>query len=474
MKPNILWLTLESVRADHTSVYGYHKNTTPFLEKISQRAEATVLDPMIASSMWTPASTASMLTGTYLSTHQLGQDGKAKHPLPAHLNTLPELLGNHGYQTALFGANGYISTETGLTRGFDHVDSPVLRKHHFTECNSQSVDAAKAALQSIRQTTNFSIERILANIKRADNFLAHRVQRYIKNQSHTQIPFFAYAHIPSPHHQYEPVNWYKDQFLRDTSMSNEEAEQLCQYIYDGGSEQIKTHMADGLDLSGDEWRAIKGLYDAEIRHVDDVIQKIVTTAESASDGPLIAIIVGDHGDLFGERGLIGHNLVLHDGLTVVPGIVLGIDNIREDNQTISQHIDLSYTVAKLTDTLTDQFEGRDLRDAKRTYAISQRGVAHLDAYTKHNSNFDITQFFKAPFTAVRTHTHKLLRNDTKTVLYETHSENNPTDIDSHSGTVSELIDVIKTEDITWKKSTEEQFEYDRETADRLRELGYLT
>ena len=77
MKPNILWLTLESVRAGHTSVYGYHKNTTPFLEKISQRAEATVLDPMIASSMWTPASTASMLTGTHLSTHQLGQDGKA-------------------------------------------------------------------------------------------------------------------------------------------------------------------------------------------------------------------------------------------------------------------------------------------------------------------------------------------------------------------------------------------------------------
>lgn len=233
-------------------------------------------------------------------------------------------------------------------------------------------------------------------------------------------------------------------------------------------------MANGLDLSDDEWRAIKGLYDAEIRHVDDVVQRIVTTAESASDGPLIAIIVGDHGDLFGERGLIGHNLVLHDGLTVVPGIVLGIDNIREDNQTISQHIDLSYTIANITDTLTDQFEGRDLRDAKRTYAISQRGVAHLDAYTKHNSNFDITQFFKAPFTAVRTHTHKLLHNDTKTVLYETHSENNPTDIDSHSGTVSELIDVIKTEDITWKKSTEEQFEYDRETADRLRELGYLT
>ncbi len=85
------------------------------------------------------------------------------------------------------------------------------------------MDAAKAALQSIRQTTNFSIERILANIKRADNFLAHRVQRYIKSQSDTQTPFFSYAHIPSPHHQYEPVNWYKDQFLRDTSMSNEEA-----------------------------------------------------------------------------------------------------------------------------------------------------------------------------------------------------------------------------------------------------------
>jgi len=86
-RPNILWLSLESVRADHTSLYGYTRDTTPFLRELSNRRDATILDPMIAASNWTPASTASMLTGTHLSTHQVGQDGTANHSLPSEIKT---------------------------------------------------------------------------------------------------------------------------------------------------------------------------------------------------------------------------------------------------------------------------------------------------------------------------------------------------------------------------------------------------
>ena len=116
--PSILWLSLESVRADHTSLCGYARRTTPFLESLSQEPTAVTFDPMIASSMWTPASTASLLTGTHLSTHQLGQDGRAEYPPSSALDTLPERLSDVGYQTALFTANDYISSKTGLSRGF--------------------------------------------------------------------------------------------------------------------------------------------------------------------------------------------------------------------------------------------------------------------------------------------------------------------------------------------------------------------
>lgn len=471
--PSVLWLSLESVRADHTSLYGYNRQTTPYLESLSERSDATKIDPMISASMWTPASTASLLTGTHMSTHQVGQDGKGEYPLPSSIKTLPNLLSDAGYQTALFSTNPFISSSTGLDQGFDYIENASLTKNNFSSVDTLAWDSIKTALTSLITQPTLSPGNAKKYLSRRSNtLLEYRVSRWFNGAVDPEKPFFAYAHIPSPHHPYRPVDRFLDEFSSNLEISASEARNRVCEIFDG-TDAIKKQMHNGLEFSDETWGAIKTLYDAEIRHADYTAKQIVKKAEKESERPLIIIIVGDHGELFDEYGLIGHNLVLHDGVTRVPGLVVGIDDVCDPKNVVTQHIDLTYTVASLTDVVNDQLQGRDLRDPHRPYAISQRGVAHLDTYTKYGEGFDPSRFFKSPFTSIRTPEYKLLLNESRTVLYDLPDEE--TDIsDKNPDIVTELSSHLDREEIIWSDPKREQIEYDTSTKNRLRDLGYIT
>jgi uncharacterized sulfatase len=284
-------------------------------------------------------------------------------------------------------------------------------------------------------------------------------------------PFFAYAHVQSPHHPYQPSK----KFLTDLSPGIDgnvsEALHRVGEIYDG-SAAIKRRMHDGLGFSEETWTWIRDLYDAEIRYADHTVERIVRKAEAGSDRELIVIVVGDHGELFGEYGLIGHNLVLHDGVTRVPGLAVGIEGATDPSGAVTQHVDLTRTVASIADVVNEQFQGRDVRDPDRPYAVSQRGVAHLDEYTKYGGSFDASTFFEKPFTSVRSAEHKLLSNESRTVLYGLPDE--ATDVSEREAEkASELKSYLDREGIVWTETETERIEYDTSTTKRLRGLGYL-
>lgn len=470
--PNVLWLSLESVRADHTSLHGYDRRTTPFLEALSRRHDAVTIEPMIAASMWTPASTASLLTGTHMSTHQVGQDGKAEYPLPASIETLPERLSDNGYRTALFSTNPYIGEKTGLDRGFDHVENVAMKRSNYTGFDSVTYDSIRTVLRCLTSAKTVSPRKIKTELDSAQNDLLEcRVSRWFDHDVTGEQPFFAYAHVPSPHHPYRPVSRILDEFASELDVSASAAIAQVGEIYDG-SDAIVRQMAEGLDFSEELWKRIKLLYDAEIRYADHTVRKIVEKAEAVSERELIVVVVGDHGELFGERGLIGHNLVLHDGLVRVPGLIVGVDDATDPESAVTQHVDLTYTIADVTGVLNDQFQGRDLREPERPYAISQRGVAHLDAYKKHNDTWDASRFFDAPFTSVRTAEHKLLSNESRTELYALPDEEQDL-FGKRPEVVTELRTYLNREEIVWSAPQEEKIEYDASTAARLRDLGYI-
>src|SRR5262245_10810992 len=93
-KPNVIFLVLDTHRAERMSIYGYHRNTTPILEEFADKS--TVFDWAIAPGQWTIPSHASMFTGLYPTAHQTLQ---SYNTLPNNIPSLAELLQEQGYDT---------------------------------------------------------------------------------------------------------------------------------------------------------------------------------------------------------------------------------------------------------------------------------------------------------------------------------------------------------------------------------------
>lgn len=472
-RPNVLWITLESVRADHTPLYGYDRDTTPHLRRLCERGDAAVLENGVSASIWTPPSSASMLTGTHLSTHTVGADGKGQSKIPDGLETLPELLSEAGYETALFSSNSFLSSATGLDRGFDFSNFVRMTPSNFAGVDEVARDSWRCLFSRFVEDPTIHPGKLRRDVRDGKNDLVRdQAKRWFETRWSGTAPFFAYAHVFSPHHPYLPPRRYLDAYPSDARLDTEEAYSLVEDLYEDG-EEIARRVATGLDLTDGQWEAIRSLYDAEIRFADRTTHEIVEAARSRSDRDLVIVITADHGDLFGERGLISHDLVCHDGLIRVPIVTVGIDDIADGPDQLSQHIDLSYTIAALTGTLTDQFEGRDLREPGRWYAISQRGAADLEGYRRYDPEFGADDLFEGPLTAVRTADYKYLTDGRSEKLYRLPDERNNVLADEPD-TASELSAVLELEGIEWSQGEGgEEATFDDGTRDRLRDLGYM-
>ena len=114
---NVIFLVMDTVRADRLSLYGYQRTTTPNLERIA--GKGVRFDQAQATAPWTLPSHASMFTGLW--PHQTGVS--ENRPLDATCPTLAEFLTGRGYLTAGFVANTYFCNSWfGLGRGFSHYE----------------------------------------------------------------------------------------------------------------------------------------------------------------------------------------------------------------------------------------------------------------------------------------------------------------------------------------------------------------
>jgi len=130
--PTVLFVVLDTVRADRTSLCGYDKPTTPVLDSLLAQG-ATVSCGAIAPGAWTLPSHASFFTGLPVWEHGatlaagggVGQKlfSFSVHPLPATLPTMAETLRDRGFATALLSENSVVGKKTGLSRGFNYVRS---------------------------------------------------------------------------------------------------------------------------------------------------------------------------------------------------------------------------------------------------------------------------------------------------------------------------------------------------------------
>ncbi|HEY2904367.1 MAG TPA: sulfatase-like hydrolase/transferase [Vicinamibacterales bacterium] len=118
-KPNVLLVTIDTVRADHVGAYGYMKPTTPTLDRLAREgvrfADATSQAPL------TGPAHAAILTGSYPG--RFGVRDNAAAPLPESATTIGELFKASGYRTAAFIAAFIVDRQYGFGQGFDEFDS---------------------------------------------------------------------------------------------------------------------------------------------------------------------------------------------------------------------------------------------------------------------------------------------------------------------------------------------------------------
>lgn len=308
MRNNVLLIVLDALRADHTSVHGYSRDTTPYLETLAE--DGVSVAQAFAAAPWTPPSHASMFSGVYPSTHGYLDSNMSFEP--PH-QPLAELLREEGYST--FGAvrNGHIDSQQSVTRGFkEFADIYRLPRvpRSISDLKSDYLDLwpgyLKVAYHSLRAERRPS-EYVTCE------YIKHHIQSGEK-------PFFGFVNINSPHTPYAPPEPFRSQFESfDRDEVDMAAVRALSNIKGSGGNRF---IGGEIDAPTRVWNAVKDWYDGEVRFADSLVGNLIQTLRRKNlYEETTIIVVGDHGEHFGEHGRTGHQFSLFDELLHVPLIV---------------------------------------------------------------------------------------------------------------------------------------------------------
>lgn len=260
---NVILISIDTLRADHLSCYGYRFPTSPRIDAFAGRGAR--FEKAISSSGWTLPAHMTMLTGFDPIEHRTDgypNPGKSSPPM----DTLAQILERNGIETAAFVGGGYLWPKAGFKRGFRKYSS---KGRHFTD----NIENARAWVRD------------------------HKDER-----------FFLFFHGYDVHRPYSP---------------SEKNARLFSGEYKGKFNVAKLS-ADWPRPSDEDLRFVISQYDAEIRDVDDLLGDLLAEWEKMGllDDTLV-VITSDHGDEFYEHGQVYHAHSLYDELLHVPLIMVG-------------------------------------------------------------------------------------------------------------------------------------------------------
>ncbi len=265
-RPDILLVSIDTLRADHVSFAGHTRPTTPHLDQWAARS--VVFEQAFSSSSWTPPSVASYLTGLLPIRH--GMHGGPTR-VADDVTTLAEMLAAEGYETRAVVQNAWFDEVFGFAQGFesyksyDFIGSPLCH---------ESVEA------DVREWVARDRDR----------------------------PFFLWLHYFAPHCPYVPRPPWIDSFSPDGGPRHFEQVDFDQMV------SFKHRQLPPGALT-----RMLALYDSEIRFVDEHVGGLLDGLER--EGHLeqaITVVLSDHGEEFKDHGSLGHYATLHDELVRVP------------------------------------------------------------------------------------------------------------------------------------------------------------
>ncbi|AUV84144.1 sulfatase (plasmid) [Salinigranum rubrum] len=321
------------------------------------------------------------------------------------------MLGEREYETAGVSTVAYMGPATGLDRGFDqfqYIISDTLREAvHPT-------DLIKYLLRIRRHGGGLTAD----TTKHSTSYLVNEtVKRAFNQHSSRDNSVFVYAHYNDTHHPYTPPLPFLDRYTSNLSISASEARDVAIRL----TENLNEFVSGAFELTEVELNGLIAMYDATIAYVDKCIGELIEWVRSRTDNTVV-VVTGDHGELFGERGLYAHKLVTHDAVSHVPMIVAGPTDVTEYEGDLIQPIDVVRTLLAEVGADQSTLQGIDLRHETRDYCFIQRGGSrveqHLEWFDEYAPEFNPQWLHRGDLTAIRTTTHKYEKSDSRTVLYE--------------------------------------------------------
>lgn len=458
-RPNIVWLTVDSIRADHTSVHGYPRETTGNLRRIANEADGAAFDNCVSEGIWSLPVGTSILTGTYPVHHNTVGEGDT---VPDDLTTLPELLSEAGYRTYGVSGNPWFSDATGMNRGFETFE--YLSKDNLTAAGLSPL--AKFVLNLRKHSAGYTLD----TGSHCTDYLANAlVKKWIREQD-GEDPFFIYAHTEGAHTPYYPPDGHHDRFTDELEMSPRQAREFARDV----GANLHERMATGLDFSEDESRALTAAYDGLIHYLDSQIGHVFDTLMDADVGETVFIVTSDHGDLLGEQGVLSHKLAVHEGLVHVPLVTHGLE--FDEEESLVQHIDLTREVAARAGCDHEQFQGVPL--GERDHALIHRSSKYFQKTTeilsKYGDALDVDLFHPSDVDALRTMTHKLVTSEHASELYELPNETDDIS-DCEPRVEAELTEALQSmlQENARDGGDGPEAELDAAMKSQLSDLGYL-
>jgi arylsulfatase A-like enzyme len=330
--PNIVFIIWDTVRSTNLSLLGYNRPTTPFLEQLA--AQSVVFEKAASPASWTLPAHASLFTGAF--PHEVDADWA--EPLEDGPPTLAEYFSQRGYRTAGFVGNTYYcSDESGLDRGFSRYDD-------FARGDISQVMMGSALLRTVY--AKYPLRHALRLHEEPGRKSAHDINRALLSwlDKDRGRPVFAFLNYFDAHAPYLPPGPYDTLFGPRVRGRN-------------------PLISEERPMSAAELRAEIDAYDGAIRYLDEALRELFGALQQR--GVLentIVVLTSDHGEQFGEHGLINHGNslympLLHVPLVIyAPGRVAGGARVREWVSTS----DVAATLAEITNRDATSFPGASL------------------------------------------------------------------------------------------------------------------
>ena len=335
VEKNVLVIVVDTLRADHLSLAGYSRMTTPHLDRFA--GTGTIFDNAISTSSWTLPAHASLLTGLYPHEHhtELYDDR-----LPTNIPIISDWFSQHGYRTAAFSANTfYFSRSNGFGRGFT-----VFRDSYPPLSALFVLTKAGQQFRELAYRTHLY-----------DNLLGRDSAEFINDEALQWIdrekrPFFAILNYFDIHDPYIPPLPYRNRYIDPKFRLG----------------QMSISFDHFPSLSAAQTEQEVAMYDAALNYTDDQLSSLLSRLEER--GVLrntVVVITSDHGEEFGEHGFFTHTNALYSELIRVPLIIVSPGQVPS-----GVHISTPVSLTNIPSTLIELATQQKSKDFPQTSLVT--------------------------------------------------------------------------------------------------------